>query len=80
MAGLKVSWACLLIIMIIMASGAASEETRTGGEACAGGCRTPMQGRAGLTATATQMATTDSRPTVPGHSPGIRNKTAGNAR
>ncbi|CAN6196218.1 unnamed protein product [Urochloa humidicola] len=87
MAGLKVSWACILIIMIIMSSSASSgearrllEETRTGGEACTGGCHPPVQRRACLTATATKMANIDGRPTAPGHSPGIGNKIVGNTR
>ncbi|PUZ71038.1 hypothetical protein GQ55_2G282600 [Panicum hallii var. hallii] len=85
MAGLKVSWASILIIMIIMSGGEARrlmvmEETRTTGEACAGGCRPSVQGRAGLAVTTTKMATIDSRPTPPGHSPGIGNKIAGNTR
>ncbi|CAL5073920.1 unnamed protein product [Urochloa decumbens] len=89
MAGLKVSWACILIILIIMSGGGVPsgearrllEETHTGGEVyCAGGCRPPLQGRTGLMPTATKMATTDGRPTAPGHSPGIGNKIAGNTR
>nr|TKW33539.1 hypothetical protein SEVIR_2G243500v2 [Setaria viridis] len=88
MSGLNVSWACIVIAMLIMSSGAASGEARrlmteeacTGGEACAGGCLPPVQGRASLTVTATKMATTDGRPTAPGHSPGIGNKIAGNTR
>jgi hypothetical protein len=89
MAGVKVSWACIVIAMLIMSSGAASgearrlmvlEEARTGGEACPGSCLPPVQGRAGLTVTAAKIATTDGRPTTPGHSPGIGNKIAGNTR
>ncbi|CAL5087969.1 unnamed protein product [Urochloa decumbens] len=92
MAGLKASCACILIFLIV-SSGAASGEARrllaetTGaGEeaACLGaGCLRPQvaQGRAGLAATTTtKMATTDGRPTAPGHSPGIGNKIAGNTR
>ncbi|CAL5064001.1 unnamed protein product [Urochloa decumbens] len=93
MAGLKASCACILIFLIV-SSGAASgearrllaETTRAGEEAaCVGaGCLRPLvaQGRAGLaaTTTTTKMATTDGRPTAPGHSPGIGNKIAGNTR
>ncbi|KAF8781098.1 hypothetical protein HU200_001074 [Digitaria exilis] len=51
MAGLKVSLACIVIVMIIMSSGVASgkarrlmEETRTIEEACvAGGCHSPLK-------------------------------------
>ena len=86
MAGLKDSWVCIVIITITMSSCAASggarrlmEGTRMGGEACRpGGCR-PLVDE-GLTAVTTKMATTDGRPTAPGHSPGIGNKIAGNTR
>ncbi|CAL5087972.1 unnamed protein product [Urochloa decumbens] len=62
-----------------------AETTGAGEEAsCVGaGCLRPQvaQGRAGLAATTTtKMATTDGRPTAPGHSPGIGNKIAGNTR
>ncbi|RCV12017.1 hypothetical protein SETIT_2G234000v2 [Setaria italica] len=93
MAGLKSLCACILIFLIVSSGAASGEarrllaETRAGaGEeaACAGGCRRPpvvqVQGRAGLAATATKMATIDGRPTAPGHSPGIGNKIAGNTR
>jgi hypothetical protein len=84
----KPSWACIVIIVLIVtwSSVAASGEARkllvaekhAVEEACAGGCGPPVQG---LTATTTsKMATTDGRPTAPGHSPGIGNKIAGNTR
>ncbi|ONM55525.1 hypothetical protein Zm00014a_034520 [Zea mays] len=84
----KPSWACIVIIVLIvtLSSGAASGEARrllmaekhAAEGACAGGCSPPVQG---LTATTTsKMATTDGRPTAPGHSPGIGNKIAGNTR
>ncbi|KAL6656155.1 hypothetical protein ACP70R_006981 [Stipagrostis hirtigluma subsp. patula] len=83
MADLKVSCACILIILIVLSSGAASGEARRlmaelslGVKVCAG-CRSPVKGSAGLTV---KMATTDGRPTAPGHSPGIGNKIAGNTR
>ncbi|KAF8695148.1 hypothetical protein HU200_037759 [Digitaria exilis] len=73
MAGLKVSLACIVIVMIIMSIGMASgkarrlmEETRTTGEACAaGGCPSHVEGSVGLT------AVTQTRSTTPGQSPGI---------
>ncbi|KAF8695159.1 hypothetical protein HU200_037770 [Digitaria exilis] len=73
MAGLKVSLACIVIVMIIMPSGVASrearrlmEETRTNEEACAaGGCHSPVKGSISLT------AVTQTRPTTPGQSPRI---------
>ncbi|KAF8781138.1 hypothetical protein HU200_001115 [Digitaria exilis] len=91
MAGPKALSACILIFLIV-SSGATSgearrllEETRPGEEAsCAGGCHglaPVLPGGGGLTpAAATKMATTDGRPTTPGHSPGIGNKIAGNTR
>ncbi|KAL6846290.1 hypothetical protein ACP4OV_023738 [Aristida adscensionis] len=67
-------------------AGAASGEARRlmtepspAGEACPA-CRAPVRGLPGLMATTTKMATTDARPTAPGHSPGIGNKIAGNTR
>jgi len=90
MAGLRASCACILIILIVSTGAEARRlqaETRAAeGEACGvGGCRRlpAAQGRAGLAAaaaTTTKMATTDGRPTAPGHSPGIGNKIAGNTR
>ncbi|PAN12808.1 hypothetical protein PAHAL_2G292500 [Panicum hallii] len=90
MAGLRASCACILIILIVSSGAEARRllaETRAAEEeACGvGGChRLPAaQGRAGLaaaTTTTTKMATTDGRPTAPGHSPGIGNKIAGNTR
>lgn len=88
----KPSWACIVIIILIIitsTSGTASGEARkllvaekhAVEEACAGGCRPPVQGlTAAATTIASKMATTDGRPTVPGHSPGIGNKIAGNTR
>jgi hypothetical protein len=82
MTGLKVPCACILIILIVSASGAASGEARKllkvadpgGKKVCASpGCH------ATLPAT-TKMATVDGRPTAHGHSPGIGNKMSGNTR
>jgi len=85
----KPSWACIAIIVLIVtsSSGVASGEARrllvaekhAAEGACAGGCRPPVQGLT-ATITASMMATTDGRPTAPGHSPGIGNKIAGNTR
>ncbi|KAJ1289992.1 hypothetical protein BS78_02G207700 [Paspalum vaginatum] len=89
MAGLKVSpsSSCILIFLILALSSAASGqarklmvETPAGAGTCSGGgCLPQVEGSAGLTAT-TKMATTDGRPTGPGHSPGIGNKVAVNTR
>lgn len=90
MAGPKAPSACILIFLIVSSVAASGEarrllaEARTGEEACTGGCRLAapvLPGGGGLTAaTTTKMATTDGRPTTPGHSPGIGNKIAGNTR
>ncbi|KAF7065901.1 hypothetical protein CFC21_071966 [Triticum aestivum] len=87
------SCTCILIILVVSSHLAscpcearrlmAASAKIDGDEACASaGCRA-VQGTASGTAAATwKMATTDSRGTSPGHSPGIGNKlhAAGNDR
>jgi hypothetical protein len=83
MTGLKVPCACIMVILIVSASGAASGEPRKllkeadpgGKEVCASPRCHPT-----LPATA-KMAIVDGRPTAHGHSPGIGNKIiSGNTR
>uniref|UniRef100_A0A0D9XEK7 Uncharacterized protein n=1 Tax=Leersia perrieri TaxID=77586 RepID=A0A0D9XEK7_9ORYZ len=95
MAGLKVSsFTCILVIFLIVSSHVvlpgearllvaatpASKVVKEEGPQYA----SPAQGgqpaaAAGVTA-ASKMASTDGRPTSPGHSPGIGNKATGNVR
>ncbi|KAF8781137.1 hypothetical protein HU200_001114 [Digitaria exilis] len=84
MAGLKLSLACIVIVMIIMSSGVVSGEARRlmEEEACtAGGCHSPIEGFVSLTAVTQTRPTTPgqslgighplTRPTTPGQSPGL---------
>uniref|UniRef100_J3MY85 SMP domain-containing protein n=1 Tax=Oryza brachyantha TaxID=4533 RepID=J3MY85_ORYBR len=91
MAGLKVSsFTCILVVLLIVSSYVACPgearrlitevaATPASKEAVEHASAQSPPAAAGVTA-ASKMASTDGRPTSPGHSPGIGNKANGNVR